>query len=1147
MITRFTSLALWLLCVGLIAGLTVPVFAQSVISGELTGTVTDASGAVVTNATITLTNKEMAVNQTTTSGSAGSFRFPLLRPGTYTIKVVAKGFSTAETVATASLGQITSVPIQLKVGAASETVEVTAAAPLLQTESANLVTTYNTAQVEFTPNPGQDISTFALAAPGAVLSTGAGYGNYTSFGLPGTSNLYTINGGDMNDPYNNLNNSGSSNNMLGTNEIQELTIVNNGYTGQYGRLGGTQVDITTKSGSNSFHGNGRWDFNSSGFNGNEWFNKQAGNVTPHMVSNQWAGSFGGPAIKDKLFFFFDSEGLRYVLPGAVGTPVYIPTTAFANYVKATVPAAQVPFYTNIFNLYAGAAGATGAKPVTLSDDSSGAFGCGNFAGTAGFGTAATPCAAVFHSGAGSLNIERLMAIRVDLVASKKDNVNWRYWQDRGTQATGTDPINNAFSANSNQPQDAGNMSWTHTFSPTVVNQLVAGGFYYSAIFGPPNLAGAISTFPYELDFADGLFTSLGGSDAIYPQGRNIAQYQIVDDVSWTRGNHGFKFGVNFRRNNLNEFALGAGTTGDYIINDMNDFVNGSLAFTGSSTYAQAFPSVRHQEESLYSLGLYGQDEWRVTPKLKLTMALRVDRNSDIHCKASCYSEFNGGFYGISHALTTPYNQSIVTGLGKAFPSVQRVSWQPRLGFAYQLKPNMVVRGGIGLFNDLYPASLGARFITNAPNDPSFTVSSGTIDAPGVAASASAQAAAVAAAFKSAYAANGTFGSISAALAPIPFTPPNFNDPPQQLLNPRWTEWNLEVQRELGTKNVVKVNYVGNHGSDLFVQNRGFNAYFNNFKLTDANGVKTAFPTFGDLPTAPLDARFRRVIGVTNNGISNYDGVTTSFTRRVSQGFTGTVNYTYSHTLDDVSNGGIYPYAGLNFNNDGTGLSGDSLRYQLDPLNLKRLNYSNADYDFRHNLSANFVWQLPFKSSSSALLDRIIGGWQVSGVYFWRSREPYSVIRTNLASSTWGYSTSPILAQFLGGGMPTCNYPTTGGAATQCLSGSQFAGSALSPPGFLYQDNFGNIPRNSFRGPRFSDGDLSVLKSFKTTERGPVLTFGANAFNVFNHPNFANPMGILNNGAFGTIISTVGPSSSPYGNFQGFASGRIVQMEAKVTF
>jgi len=211
-------LSLWLLCLGIVLALCSPrVSAQSIISGDIAGNVTDPTGAAVADAMVTLTSLESAAVQNVKTNNAGSFRFPLLRPGEYRLEVTATGFATVAQTVTVAVGQVVSANVRVSVKGTSEVVEVTGATQLLETETANLTTTFNPKQIELTPNPGGDLTNYALSMPGVVLSTGAGYGNFTAHGMPGTSNLFTINGGDMNDPYSNQNNSGSSNNMLGAN------------------------------------------------------------------------------------------------------------------------------------------------------------------------------------------------------------------------------------------------------------------------------------------------------------------------------------------------------------------------------------------------------------------------------------------------------------------------------------------------------------------------------------------------------------------------------------------------------------------------------------------------------------------------------------------------------------------------------------------------------------------------------------------------------------------------------------------------------------------------------------------------------------------------------------------------------------------
>jgi hypothetical protein len=1166
--TRFLRFfALLLVFVGFSAS---QAWAQSVVSGEIDGTVTDPAGAVVPNATVNLSSAETGTNESTTTSSNGSFRFALVRPGSYTLTVSVAGFRTVKLTVTASLGQVTTTPVKLEVGTQSQTIEVTAESPLLHTENANLASTVNEKTIELTPSPGQDITNYAMTTPGVTLSTGAGYGNFTANGMPGTSNLYTVNGNDYNDPYLNLNNSGASNLLLGANELQEITIVTNGYTGEYGRQAGANVNYTTKSGGNRYHGNATWFWNGRYLNANDWFNNGGGAAAiatpqaprPFANSNQWAGSFGGPIKKDKLFFFYDNEGLRYVLPSGAA-PTFVPTAAYESAVTANLTATNaggVPFYGRIFNLYNGAPGVGGASavPVGLASNKNpngdnGA--CGDFSATpvAGGGAhsywgdvprfnnpnnpndpnngtptdplgVASPCARTFRSAQNNLNTERLMSFTVDYNMTSKDTLKFRYKQDRGVQATGTDPINPLFNANSVQPEDDGQMMWTRVINSHTTNQFIASGLYYSAIFGPPNIAGARKLFPTTLIFNDGSFSNMGGNDFNYPQGRNVAQYQFVDDFSWTRGNHGIKIGTNIRRNNISSFAAGPLTSGQVVLNSMTDFYNGVLSAAGTSFISQRFANATEQPISDISMGFYVQDEWRATNKLKVTLAMRADRNSPEICHHNCFSRLANPFGSTPHDSTgnLPYNQAIVTGLSQAFPKLERVVFSPRGGFAYSVNSGLVVRGGVGLFTDLYPGFLADRFITNLPNVSGFTVQGGTGNdnipiAPGTSLNGVqdgfAQLAASNIALHNQFASGGSFNSITAALAPIPFSRPNFNSVTDSVKNPKYLEWNLQVEKTIDARTSVSLNYVGNHGYDLFTVNQGLNTF--------CALAATRCPA--SLPTSRPDARFNNLGEISNSGYSNYDGLTLSVSRRLSHGLQGTFNYTYAHSLDTLSNGGLLPYS--------TNTGGDSFGTQLDPYNLRHPNYGNSDYDFRHTISATYFYEVPLKSPNH-FINAAIGGWAFSQTLFFRTGEPFSVYRSGSSYGLSGATNDRILIDYLSG-RTNCTNP-----ASQCLTISQFATS---------QTNFGNVSRNFFRGPKYFNSDFSIFKNFQIRE-SMGFTLVADAFNVFNHPSFANAINNRALGTFGYITSTVSAPNSPYGNFQGAAvSGRVLQLGLKFKF
>jgi len=1170
---RFSSLLK--LTALLVMGLfTIFMVAQTTTSGDIAGTVTDPSGAVVSGATISVTSIDQGTTNTTVSSSTGAYRMPSLKPGNYKVSISQSGFRTTVRTVTVAVGSVTTANIQLQIGQSTETVEVTGATPLIQTEDANISTSFSPKMVDLLPNGGNDLSAVAQTAPGVLMnsSSGGGYGNFNAFGLPATANLFTVNGNDENDPYLNLNNSGATNLLLGKNEVSETAVVSNGYTGQYGRQAGAQVDYVTKSGTNAWHGNAMYWYNSAGLNSNDWFNNHTDTPLPQEVNNQWAASIGGPIKKDKAFFFVDTEGLRYVLGTSnlaiIPTPAY--GAAVANNIVAnsvigegafgTGPVTSVSqaFYQNYFNLYQTAPGLSRAHAVDNTIDATNNLGCGDlnvggnlypslaqfgglpstFNGAYGVnnGGGGVPCANFFRSTVGQQSHEWILAGRVDYNLSNNDKLFGRVRFDRGLQPTYTDIVNpGLFNATSNQPQDEGELNWTHTFSPTVLNQFVASGLYYSAFFVNPNQAASTAAFPYVLIDADtSAFSFLGGINYDWPQGRNVTQYMFIDDLSITKGNHALKMGVNFRRNDITDGIFGVLTTPEMID------VSQSLQDAGQIfEVSQRFPAQLEQPVAISSFGLYFQDEYRLSSSLKLTMTLRADRNTNMTCGTNCFTNFAGGsFNGIPHDNSIPWNQYVDTNQNNMVPNLEKVVFQPRFGFAWSPmgRQDTVVRGGIGLFSDLYPGTLADRFNRNPLSSSAFALTFLPF-APGEAGSAESTVTACDAAFSSAFTSGSPDKFAKDPARPIGCHPPNFNSVSSTLQNPKYLEWNAEIQQAIGSKTSFVLNYVGNHGYDEFILNPWMNTYSGPPGATSFGGLpiaNTSDPTLGSCVScswlrAPLGG-FANVIQLGNQGVSNYNGLTASVTRRFTAGFTGTFNYTWSHAQDMISNGGVLPYS-----------TNDSLIAQFNPFCLRCLNYGNADYDVRHNVTANYVWELPFKASGTAL-NRVVAGWSLSGTFFYRSGYPYSVFDTNAPGIIPNSTSASFLGTFMGG--PTnagCSSPVAAdGSYFQCLNASQFNNTGG-------ETGFGNVPRNTFRGAGYFNSDFSLLKNTAITER---INFGLglNFFNVFNHANFSNPVPDLASGQFGQIQSTVVPPTSPYGAFVGSAvSGREIQIQARISF
>jgi outer membrane receptor protein involved in Fe transport len=210
-----------------------------------------------------------------------------------------------------------------------------------------------------------------------------------------------------------------------------------------------------------------------------------------------------------------------------------------------------------------------------------------------------------------------------------------------------------------------------------VNQFILSGSWYSALFAPPSLAAATTLMPFRLGFAGNAFFGLGRDLNDWPQGRNVTQYQIVDDVSYLKGDHSLKFGVSFRRNDMSDYSPGIGSIGYSSGLSIGDFFNGL-----GTAYTQNFPVRLSQPVALYNLSFYGQDEWAIHKNLKLTLALRAEHNSNPVCQTDCFARLANSFPDISHDVTQPYNQAIVTGLHQALNDYTNVDWLPRLGFAW---------------------------------------------------------------------------------------------------------------------------------------------------------------------------------------------------------------------------------------------------------------------------------------------------------------------------------------------------------------------------------------------------------------------------------------------------------------------------------
>ncbi|MBW4039678.1 MAG: TonB-dependent receptor [Acidobacteria bacterium] len=768
------GLALYIALFFTFLGLGLSSSAQNNVSGDIAGTVSDPTGAAVPGASVTATYEATGAVKAATTGPTGTFRISFLTPGNYHLAFKANGFSMAATEVTVHAGGVAEGSAKLQLGSGSETVEVTEASPLLQTQNAEITTEFNQEQISSLPNPGNDLTFIAQTSPGAVMNTQSGYGNFASFGLPGTSNTFTVNGGYENDPFLNISNSGASNLLLGNNDIATVTVLSNAYGAQYGGLGGTQVNEITRSGGNKFHGDATYQWNGSAMNGNDYFNNQQGIKRPRSNANQWSGAIGGPIVKDKTFFFFNTEGLRVIIP--VRGTVYAPNASFIAATEksaATQGTAALAFYQSYFGAYTGAAGYATATP-----------------------DANDPNVVIFGANAANFAHEAQYTGRIDQVFSQKDNAFVHFTYDNGVQPTFTSLLNPIFDTNSPQPQYEGQFNETHVFNSNVTNQFIAAEIYYKAVFQNTNAAAADAIFPASIIFIgqknapsdmanNGLAETPGGEDYAFPQGRKVNGYQFSDDFSVNHGNHTLKTGVYFRRDDVTDLSPQQYVT-PLVQSDEADFEAGS-----ASVYTQQFPTRLEQPISVYNLGIYVQDQWKVTPNLVLTAGMRFEHNADPVCHTGCFDSFPVNFSAEPTSTTTPYSNSTGAGLinsgeHEAFRDFQKVGYEPRIDFAWTptaLGSKTVLRGGFGMFADAFPAQVADLLLNNAPTNVGFTLNGPHGGGPasplfaGAANSFYSIASQSSAGFQSAYNTGGSLTSISAAV-------PAFSAPNLASLSPK---------------------------------------------------------------------------------------------------------------------------------------------------------------------------------------------------------------------------------------------------------------------------------------------------------------------------------------------------------------------------
>ena len=587
---------------------------------------------------------------------------------------------------------------------------------------------------------------------------------------------------------------------------------------------------------------------------------------------------------------------------------------------------------------------------------------------------------------------------------------------------------------------------------------------------------------------------------------------------------------------------------------MQQFIDG-VANTASET----FPSNANEPFNFLNLDVYAQDTWKVTRTLTWTFGVRDTFNSNPLNPHNQVARLRGSFSSIVHD-NRPLNTVIQTHLGNLFSSTPAAILQPRMAIAWQFEPKSVLRTGFGIFSDILPGTVADLIGTNPPYDKTFQ--GGQLGTVGQAGSAGCDPVvgciAIApgapnSAVGAIVAANQTFTSgFPRGQSSLP--PPAITAIPDGKLHaPYFMEWSLGIERQFGTTASFQAQYVGTRAV-----NQPYSTQVNGFQ-TVCQGCFVPFPYQPptNLRFSPTDPRFGAVTQLSTGANSHYNGLQLTAMKRLARGFQGQVNYTWSRCMDTVSNGGFLPF------------SAGGILSPL-PRDLAR-DYGPCDYDIRHNLNAQYVYQLPVRVRSHSL-GYALNGWQISGTAFWHSGVPFSVLSTPYSAINQStgqeegivQGSGPQFASLVPGVNPYCrhcNLPATPLGAIQWLNPDAFI-SAVDPStgqcngGDSPQTcQFGSLGRNALRGSNFLWSDFYLTKWFALTER-VKLRFEAQFFNVFNHPNFGLPnvvqAGIPGNpstqAGFGALTYTTSPPTGLLGvGLGGDSSPRMIAFQARLEF
>jgi len=1082
--------------------LAVPMSAQEV-SASITGTITDATGALVAGASVTAKDVDRGTVYTTTTNEAGAFLFPRISPGRYEVRIEAKGFKALiRRDIVLEVNQRARMDERLEVGAVTESINVSGEPPLLQTDTTIVGSTITANRLTNTPLISRNFISLTLLTAGVTTTDPSAMNNdkrTTGGGRPYVNgnrkeaNNFLLDGVDNNQVSDNL-----TSYQPNLEAISEVKMITNNASAEFGNFQGGIINVTLKSGTNDFHGSLFEYFKNDKLNANSWArNWSPDPATQKRVAvryNAFGGTFGGPVLipkvfngKDKVFFFVDYEGIRRPYPRSTGTMTVMPAAFRQGDFSQLLHAADDPYLkaTGNVQLY---------NPYSLTADGKRTPFANNQIPLSMMSPVASkllndslypaPLTSATRYNQQNTSWSQLRNDqgdgKLDWKMTSKDDFSFRYSQGmQDTPSFNSFPL--YFNSFNESPFKASVINWTRTISPTLVNEARFGinriilwnGGANKEGYGDLNqkygIAGVGSDGLLGVNFSTRTLTNNIGNQNIGTQQLFAnTTFHFADNVTIVRGRHMMKTGGQILRQRMNTFYSG------------NNGRIGFMTYTGRFTGLSS-ASVAGWADADFFLGLpetlgrglsggtwghrktiwgvYFQDDYRVSSRLTLNLGLRWEYHTplvEVNDRQSNFSPYTG------EILLAGKN-----GNSRALYNVYKKDFQPRIGFAYTPFEKWVVRGAYTISSFMEGTGTNLRLPMNPPFNSEFEgrYDSPTFNLPG-----------------------STSSDGLSVLSPTnPYNKINVRLWDQNIRPADTQQWNLTLEHQFGWQTVVSAGYVGQHGTHLVVPM----PYYQKHLLSDGTIVRSQY-----LSGNPLLANITNISGTETCGNQRYDAMQATVTKRMTGGLEFQANYTWSHGMSDAI--GYYGEAGQAAN--------QSAYWQN--LFDRKAEWGPTYFDARHMFTVSHVWAVPYGkghnwgNSIHPVLNGILGGWQLGGLLTLRSGFPLTI--TSADNSTT--SSRGARAQVVGKGGNTLGNVGVGA--------KWFDIAAYDLPA---EKTFGSVGIGTERGPGFKTYDVSLQKQFAITERVKFELRGE-FINLFNTPQFQAPARTVRGATFGEISS-----------------------------